>query len=44
MLVQFSDAHMYNFQCRFDDIKFSSQDLKYTSIMFVAFNVQPKFH
>jgi hypothetical protein len=44
MLVQFSDAHMYNFQYRSEDITFSSQDLEYTSINFVAFNIQPKFH
>jgi hypothetical protein len=35
---------MYNFQYKSDDIKFPSQDLKYASIKFVAFNVQPKFH
>lgn len=35
---------MYNVQYRSDNIKFSSQDMKYTSIKFVAFNVQPKFH
>jgi len=27
------DSHVYNFQYRYDDIKFSSQDLKYTTLM-----------
>jgi len=44
MPVQFSDAHARNFEYRSDDNKCSSQDLKYTSVKFVAFNVQTKFH